>query len=216
MSPDELWDKEAKEIRRVSRDALKLFCTRISRDVTIGRNGVRDSELGLTYWSEWMAGIKGTKVYLRRDIKAYQIAWVFRADNHEYLGKADMAELAPALAKTDIAKAKVKELMSAKKRMKKIAKSYIESKDMPEPEEILMNMATGVEAINKLRGYEPRERKEVKVIKLRNTAMDKVVIKEKQMMKEGTYDLSAYQPNARPKKLYTFACEKAFDEKHGL
>jgi hypothetical protein len=42
-SPDELWQRERTEERRVSPDALKLFCMRTSKALTIGRNGVRDS-----------------------------------------------------------------------------------------------------------------------------------------------------------------------------
>lgn len=208
MCPDELWDKEIGEIRRVSKDALKLFCMRSSKVLTIGRNGVLDSEIGMRYWAEWMSGMKGTKVYIRRDIKAYQEAWVFRAEDDEYLGKAVLGEMsAPALAKTDIEKARVKEALAIKKRNEKMAKAYIENKDTLTVSDSITHMAAGTKELNKLRGYEPEKRKEVNVIRIANTAMDKVAMKDKQMQKEGVYDLSLIQPPARKKKIALFECE---------
>ena len=48
--PDELWAEEFKTKKVVSKNALKLFCTRVSKTFTIGRNGIFDSELNITYW----------------------------------------------------------------------------------------------------------------------------------------------------------------------
>ena len=88
--PDEVWAEEFKIKRAISSDALKLFCMRTSRPVKIGRNGVYDSQLQVTYWGEWMIAEKGRKVFIRRDINAYQEAWVFDAKTEEYLGKANI------------------------------------------------------------------------------------------------------------------------------
>ena len=71
-SPDELWSEEFAVKKIIAKDALKLFCMRTSREVSIGRNGVYDSQLQLTYWGEWMISEKGRKVFIRRDINAYQ------------------------------------------------------------------------------------------------------------------------------------------------
>ncbi|MEI7475803.1 MAG: transposase domain-containing protein [bacterium] len=59
-SPDELFAIEFTEKRVVSKDALKLFCTRTSKDLSITRYGVKDSELGIKYWADWMIGQKVT------------------------------------------------------------------------------------------------------------------------------------------------------------
>ena len=59
-----LWAEEFKVKKVISNDALKLFCMRTSKDVKIGRNGVYDSQFGITYWGEWMICEKGRKVFL--------------------------------------------------------------------------------------------------------------------------------------------------------
>ena len=48
-SPDEIWGNEFAVKRAISKDALKLFCMRTSKNISIGRNGVYDSQLQLTY-----------------------------------------------------------------------------------------------------------------------------------------------------------------------
>jgi hypothetical protein len=213
MSPEELWDRERTKMRKVSIDALRLFCMRTSRALTIGRNGVRDSEVGCTYWAEWMTGIKGEKVYLRRDIAAYQEAWVFNAKDDEYLGKAYMAESAAALARTPVEKAQLKRLLAQKKRIEKITKSFIEIKDVPSPDEALAHMRSGVAVLNKHRGYKAGKSKCVGMVRLPNTAMDQAIRKEKEMQKEGTYDLSAIVPPERDKrKIHIFETDRVFEE----
>lgn len=77
LSPDELFNREFKEKITTTKDALKLFCMRISKTFTIGRNGIKDNEFGITYWNDWMISKTGLKVYLRRDIKNYKEAWAF-------------------------------------------------------------------------------------------------------------------------------------------
>ena len=103
--PDEVWAEEFKVKRAISNDALKLFCMRTSRPVKIGRNGVYDSQLQVTYWGEWMIAEKGRKVFIRRDINAYQEAWVFDAKTEEYLGKANIYQEVSFLATTNVEKA---------------------------------------------------------------------------------------------------------------
>ena len=98
---------------------------RTSKNFTIGRNGIKDSALGITYWADWMSLEKGIKVYLRRDIKDYANAWVFNALNDEFIGKAKVVKAVAALHADKISKEEFKEAMSIKKRNKKIAQSYI-------------------------------------------------------------------------------------------
>ena len=50
LSPDQLFNQECAEVIKVESDALKLFCTRTSKNYTIRRNGIKDNELGITYW----------------------------------------------------------------------------------------------------------------------------------------------------------------------
>lgn len=205
MCPDEVWQAEVTELRKVSKDALRLFCMRSSKELTIGRNGIYDSELGVRYWAEWMVGMKGEKVYIRRDIKAYQEAWVFRTSDDEYLGKAVIGEfVAPALAKTEVEKQVLKEVMAKKRQAQKVIKAYVQAKESIDTSQALMHMATGINEVNRLRGYEPEE--EVKIIRLANTEMDRVIKRDKEMQKEGMYDLSLIQP-VKKQKIALFECE---------
>jgi putative transposase len=210
LCPNELWQAENRDARRISQDALKLFCMRCSEEISIGKNGIKESSLDAYYWAEWMAGRKGTKVYLRRDPKAWQTAWVFKSSSNEYLGKAELTNTVPALARTDIEREQVKKAIVATRQREKIIKAYIEVKDAPLPSEFIAHMAAGVEATKELRGYEPvpRQRKEVNLI-MPYTAMDAVLLQEEQMKAEGTYGLAMIQPCDRrsKKKIRLFECE---------
>ena len=97
LCPDELFNKEFNEKITTSRDALKLFCMRTSKTFTVGRNGIRDNEFGIFYWSDWMIAKTGLKVYLRRDAQNYKEAWAFRADNDEFVGKVTAVKAVAAL-----------------------------------------------------------------------------------------------------------------------
>jgi len=206
-SRDQAWHEGLTEINKVSDDALMLFCMRTSRLFTIGRNGIRDSELQVTYWEEWMSAYKGTKVYLRRDPQKYQEAWVFD-EKDEFLGKAVLAEQVAAIARNDIEKKQLQKAIATKKRDEKIAKSYIEGISSPSPSDIITHMSAGIEAVNELRGYVPAERPEP-VIRMANTEMDKVIIKEKRMRRTGTEDLSALAGSLHvPRKIFLFESDK--------
>lgn len=207
-SPDQLFAEEFKVKKTVSKEALSLFCMRTSRAVTIGRNGVRDSEMQVTYWSDWMSPLKGDKVYLRRDINAYQEAWVFNAKNDQYLGKATIAELVPALARTDIEKAQLKEAIATKNRDRKLAKAYADIKDAPSSIEKMNMLKAGINALNS-----DETRPNPKIMKLSNTFMDKVVKQEEENEKVGTYDMSIFikdKPQEDP--IHLFETDKYYYE----
>lgn len=74
LSPNQLFNQEFAEKIRPSKDALKLFCMRTSKTFTIIRNGIKDNELGITYWADWMVSKTRLKVYLRRDVQNYKEA----------------------------------------------------------------------------------------------------------------------------------------------
>lgn len=183
QSPDELWEKEKAATRKVSPDSLKLFCMRTSTVKTIGRNGVKDSEFDCHYWDEWMAGCKGMKVYLRRDVKSWQDAWVFNAENDEFMGRAEMTGRVPALARTEVEKAQLKQAMEAKNSAAKREKAFL--KDIREISHVekLSSFQTGVEARQEARGYKKAEETE-KIVALVPNKMDEAVRKSKRMEKE--------------------------------
>jgi putative transposase len=198
--PDELWAEEYSVKKIISKNALKLFCMRTSKDVSIGRNGVYDSQLQLTYWDEWMIAQKGKKVYLRRDINAYQEAWVFDAATEEFLGNANVNQAVSFMAKTNIEKAQYKKAVEAKNKEKKLLKSYIKCKYSPTNAEIVNNLKNGLPQTN----FENNP----KISKITNTKMDKVVKSNKQ----STFRAEKYvTPIKEKQKLYLTETEKKRD-----
>ena len=209
LSPDELFYQEFTEKLAPSKDALKLFCMRTSKNLTIGRNGIKDSALGITYWADWMSLKKGIKVYLRRDIKDYADAWVFNAINDEFIGKAKVVKAVAALHADKISKEEFKEAMSIKKRNKKIAQSYIENSRDISAEEKYENYKA-LFATND-------EKPKTKVTKIANTKMDKVIQQNKEMEAFGRQDLSIFldEKNKQEEEtLYLFETDRILAEEN--
>ena len=198
--PDELWAEEFTNKKVISRDALKLFCMRTTNNITIKRNGIFDSQLQISYWAEWMITEKGRKVYIRRDINAYQEAWVFDAQTDEYLGKANANQPASFLANTDIEKSEYQKQVSIKNKEKKILKSYIKTKYNPTNEDIVENLINSLDKVD--------FKSNVKVSKISNTKMDMVVKEEKNNNSIPEKYVTPIQPK---KKLYLTEAEKRRD-----
>ena len=198
--PDELWAEEFTNKKVISRDALKLFCMRTTNNITIKRNGIFDSQLQISYWAEWMITEKGRKVYIRRDINAYQEAWVFDAQTDEYLGKANANQPASFLANTDIEKSEYQKQVAIKNKEKKILQSYIKTKYNPTNEDIVENLINSLDKVD--------FKSNVKVSKISNTKMDMVVKEEKNNNSIPAKYVTPIQPK---KKLYLTEAEKRRD-----
>ncbi|MBO6180644.1 Mu transposase C-terminal domain-containing protein [bacterium] len=200
--PDELFNEEFKEKIVTTKDALKLFCTRTSRNFTIGRNGIKDKGLGITYWNDWMISYTGTKVYLRRDPQNYKEAWVFKAENEEFIGIATAVRAVAALHAETVSKEEFQDAMAIKKRNLKLAKSYIEQTEQLSVEEIYENYKA---LFNKpIKDANPR------VTKIANTNMDKAIQRSKEMAAFGKADLSIFMDDSEPEEelLYLFETDK--------
>ncbi len=178
-SPDDQWNSESPIKRMVSKEALKLFCMRTSKPVVIGRNGINDGDFGVSYWSDWMIHYKGRKVYVRRDIKDFNEAWVFSAETDEYLGNAFLVGLVPFLAKTPTEKKILKELMAEKRREVKLLRELGKSDYVPSVQERL----THLKKATMLLSPEPVPEGQQNVVLLANTKMDKVALAKKQHAK---------------------------------
>ena len=207
--PDDLFYEEYKEKIVTSKDALKLFCSRTSNTYTISKNGVKDGKLQTTYWADWMIHKKGMKVYLRRDIKNYKEAWVFNAENDEFIGKAEAFKSVAALYAPEVSKEEFEAAMATKKRNIKVAKSYIKQNKEISAEEKYKNYETAYQSI------EREYKKPVKVSKIANTSMDKAIQKNKDMESYGKADLSIFLNKEEPpkkKKFYYWNTDKELDE----
>ncbi len=195
--PDEAWAEEFAVKKVISKDALKLFCMRTSKPVKIGRNGVNDSTLNVTYWADWMVTEKGRRVFIRRDINAYQEAWVFDAETEQYLGKANIFYETSFLAKTNIEKSQLKNAITKKRKEQKVLKSYIAT---------VKNVAGVTEHIERTKltlnqDYESNPT----VIQLSNTKMDQVIQEDKKMNIKPEKYVTKLLPK---KKLYLTEAER--------
>ena len=205
LSPNELFNQEFKEKITTSSEALKLFCMRTSKDFTIGRNGIKDSQLGITYWADWMMSHTGLKVYLRRDPQNYKEAWAFRADNEEFVGIVTAVRAVAALHAETVSKEEFKEAMATKKRNIKVAKAYIKQTREISAEEVCENYKTAFASVE--RSSKP------KISKIANTNMDMAVRKNKEMQEFGKQDLSIFLRESIPDEpLYLFETDKLIDE----
>lgn len=182
LSPDELFNSEFKEKITVSKDALKLFCMRTSRTYTIGRNGIKDGSLDITYWADWMISKYGLKVYLRRDIKNYKEAWVFKESNSEFVGKVYATKAIVALNAGEISKDEFKEAISNKKRINKVVQAYAKQTQEIGIEEQCQNYKAAY--LNASTEANP------KVSKIANTNMDKAIRKNREQQAVGKQNLS--------------------------
>ena len=210
LCPDELFYSEFKEKITTSKDALKLFCMRTSKDFTIRRNGIKDTTLGITYWADWMISKMGLRVYLRRDIEDYKEAWAFRCDNDEFIGTVNAVKAVAALHANKVSKEEFKEAMSIKKRNSKVAKAYIKQTLTISPEEQYENYKAAYNSAKK------EFDTDVKVSKIANTNMDKAVRKKKEQDDFGKFDLSIFlQEEPKPKEtLYLYETDKILAERN--
>lgn len=116
LSPADLWRRENPVPKTVDKDSLKLCCMRTSKTMVIGRRGICDSEYGVIYFDEWLWKYPKTLVYLRRDPRDFNIAWVFDAQTDAFLGKAFIKKPVAAFAETPIEKEVLKQAMAIKRR----------------------------------------------------------------------------------------------------
>jgi hypothetical protein len=185
-SRNEAWAEEFEGLKRISEDALRLYRFRVSEEFTIKRNGIYDSKLKDYYYGVWCAGNEGRKVYLRRNPKAYQEAWVFDAKTDEYLGVATLGYwTTAALAKSSLELAKVNEVIRAKKRQKKTLKSLNEQGFKVSEAELVRYQAKGLETAKSSGISEATAKATITTL----TKMDEVAATAK---RTGTHDISIF------------------------
>ncbi len=184
-SPVEIWNADNPALRKVSDPrALALFCMRTSRPVKVGKNGVKDSDLGVVYWNDALVSHKGERVYLRRDPQDYKYAWVY-SESDELICRAEQQTLVKPLADDPISKEQLAEGMRRKRAEKKAVKALIKAQeDIPNEERIRM-LEAGVAAINRERGYDEPEQEPVTLV-MQQTPLDKRVREQEQYLREAT------------------------------
>jgi hypothetical protein len=211
-SPIEIWEAERPEaIHRkltwsVSDKALAMFCCRTSKTKTIGKNGVKDSDLRTYYYETWMDGMVGRKIYLRRAPGVVEEAWVFDAENDSIIDKARWLEPTPALANTEAEAAQLEKALARVKTSKKVAKIFAN----PGPEISVEEKVDCMAAYAKSLRPEPEQTTETSNLMppLLLTDMDRELHKynkrAEEQRKEGLQDLSFTDHLAPPPRWRTY------------
>ena len=145
-SPDDAWNTENPPMKRVTRDALKLFCMRTSPILKIGRNGLTWN--GLHYYSDWMIPMKGREAFMKRASDNVKDVWVFAPGTMEWLGNAVARELAHPVAQEPVDTAALKSLIATQNREKKIMKELKIPGTVPSLAERLQDMKAGAALLN--------------------------------------------------------------------
>lgn len=134
-TPDDLWNEEYVKPILPSKDALVHLCLRNKNPVQVIRNGIFDSFTGKTYWGDWMYYYIGGNVFIRRDIYSDDKAYAYRADGRG-IGYVEVLPSVPALAKDEKGRALLKKEMERKRKMLKIAKSYLPTREITLAEKV--------------------------------------------------------------------------------
>jgi putative transposase len=215
-SPLEIWNTEypiaveSCKLRKVTRSALMLFCTRTSSVVKIDRRGVHDSQFDVDYYEPWMAGQHGRKVYLRRDPRDMREAWVFDADKNEFIGNATLNSVVSAIAISAVSKDALKDQIVIKKQANRVAKAFATDKINIPFDDKQRLLAEATKLIDKKRGFDPDLTISFNPTTI-ITDMDRVKLESDRLKNAGTQDLSkivsVYEPPAK-RKLIVFESEK--------
>ena len=207
--PDSAWEKFRSKIRTVSNDSLAICMMRTSKDLTIGRAGIIDRELGieLRYWNDCFYSYLGERVYLRREVKNYQTAWVFFSKDNSSLCKAEMVNPVAGRASTPIEREALKVEIARKRRSMKEARDATITMPRPEASEIIENLSRAAQADTEI----PPKNENLLVEKIL-TPLDFAKIENDRREAEGKFDLSDLVPPEIAKKRGLFIFESEIEE----
>jgi hypothetical protein len=217
LSANQLYNSLPKTIRKVTPDGINFLFMRTSDEFTIKREGIVDKSLGidLVYWCEAFYGLTGMKVFLRRDLNAYNEAWVYNASTNTYICKAELANSIPGRANTPIQKqALVTAIKENNESLKRIREST-RTKPILDSYEILKNSILGVQAESACTEVKKAPNKQIEII---STPHDIAIREYRKQEKIGTFDLSKIAPPPREKKppIFAFPSEREAYEKEQL
>jgi len=137
LSPNRAYHKfQKKNLRKPSTDSMQLLYMR-SRTTTIGRNGITDKSLGaeMVYWADDFYALKKQRVWYRRDMRKYNVAYVYDADSDKFLCCANLVNRMPGIV-GDVDKMALKEAISRKNRDLKLVRQKVKV-DSVDVEEIM-------------------------------------------------------------------------------
>ena len=172
-SPDDLWNEDYEKPILPSKEALVYLCLRNKNPVRVGRNGIYDSFTGKNYWGDWMYYYVGGNVFIRRDIYSDDKAYAYRADD-KGIGYVEVLPSVPALAKDKEGRELLRKEMERKRKMLKVAKSYLPNREI--------SLAEKVE--NYIQTCEQNIPEANPVLILKHTKLDGVMEQERQRRRD--------------------------------
>ena len=176
--------------REIHPDAIVLFCMRQSGDVRIGRNGLTDSKYDLRYWAEAFSGMKGRKVYMRRDPKNFGVAWVFDSVTDEFICIAHEGRLtAQAFVDGPADTAQLRSALSVKRKDLRITKAFSKSAHSISIVDHVSRMKLATQETS---GGAAEENP--KIHRLPSSEYDRIVKEKKFLDERGTGDISHLVP----------------------
>lgn len=190
LSPDQYWAAHATMRPRLPQEHLGYLCSRVSGEYRVGRNGV--TVQGLAYWHEALVAMQGEKVYLRRESRSWQHAWIHRADNDELVCRATLSTLTPALAMGDAERKELKTALAWQRRVRKITAGMAAAPALPTPQEIMTAIATVTAPVPEM---------DTSAAPRKLTAADRVLAKLRQHQKGNAETVIAAAPEALPSKV---------------
>jgi hypothetical protein len=212
-SPAGIWNAERGEavrrgaVKAVTERSLAMFCCRTTKVIKIGKNGVYDSSLGSYYYDFWMSGMKGRAVYLRRDPRDIEKAWVFDAEMDTLIDSATADHGAHAWARTEEQQKELSRVIARKKDSAKALKILAEPGGEVPAEEHVDNLAEYAAHLQSKSGpvADSSDVKPAVMI----TKMDIDLASRDKRAKEGEQDLSAfgYGDMEPPRRKRTFVLE---------
>lgn len=179
-------------IRKPSADSMQLLYMR-STATTVRREGIVDTSLGaeLVYWSDDFYSMRKQRVYIRRDMRRYNIAYVYTADDDRFICCASLVNRMPGIA-GDINKLDLKDAIRRKKRDLKLAAAATKTDEIEIGEIIASQQMAAIEQAGKI-SIENRPGGEIVV----TTEFD-TIKKEIKERRANAIDITAYVPDIPP------------------
>lgn len=202
LSPEVLWQKEFTVKRAMRPEEMKFIAMRSSNVKKLVGNGFYDPDLDHHYYNPRVAEHVGERVFIKRDPEQWDVAYIHRAEDGEFLFTATVDLHVPGLARTAEERAQLDAKSSHQNERRRIRKEQLKGVRKITAEEGQHYFEGFIELQNELIEHENSlaEYEEKKLIEMQTTGFTDIVEKVKKMKSTGTEDLEDITPDERPKK----------------
>ncbi len=197
LSPDVLWNKEFEVMRAMRPEEMKFIAMRSSNVKKLVGNGFYDPDLDHHYYNPRVAEHVGERVFIKRDPEQWDVAYIHKASDGEFLFTATVDLHVPGLARTTEEKAQLADKMAHQNSRRQIRKEQLKGMRKITAEEGQRYYKGYIELQNELieQQNELADYEQKKVIEMQNTGFSEIVDKVKQLKGTGTDDLDDIAPD---------------------